>query len=213
MTGLRERKKREARHRIIRAAEHLFAKRGIDNTTMDEIADRAGVSVATVYNYFGNKSALLLAGVAEETDGLIERGARVLARPGSNPVRSVQRLMDVYAEELCAWDRGLLREVLGAAFQRGGGEELTVELVAMDQRLIDQMAELLENLHAKGRLRQDIVVQEATLFLFSILALHLFMFISIESFDPKDLREQISRQIEMAFTGLAPNPETKANSK
>ena len=213
MTGLRERKKQEARHRIIRAAEKRFATRGIDDTTMEEIAAAAEVSVATVYNYFGNKSALLLACVVEETDEMIGRGATVLARPGSNPVTAVQRLMDVYAEEFCNWDRGLLREVLGAAFQRTGGEELTVELAAMDQRLIDQMAALLGSLQERGKLRAGVDVLEATLLLFSVFVLQLFMFISIESFSPKDLRRQVKRQIELAFIGLAPTTNTKVNRK
>lgn len=213
MTGLRERKKKEARRRIIRSAEQRFAKLGIDGTTMEDIAAAADVSVATVYNYFGNKSALLLACVEEETSHMITLGAAVLSRPGPNPIKAVQRLMDVYAEQLCAWDRRLLREVLSAAFQRSGGEDLTVELAAMDQRLIEQLTALLSRLQEKEKLRSDIAANEATLLLFSVFVLQLFMFISIESFTPEDLRKQMSRQVEMAFTGLAPNPDTKANSK
>ena len=97
MSGLRERKKQEARNRIIGAAERLFAQHGIDGTTMEDVAGEAEVSVATVYNYFGNKRALLIAGVETETDDMIARGATVLARPGRNPVKAVQRLIDIYA--------------------------------------------------------------------------------------------------------------------
>ena len=67
MTGLRDRKKREVRHRIIAAAAAQFASRGLDTTTMEDIADAADVSLGTVYNYFGSKLALLVAGMEDET--------------------------------------------------------------------------------------------------------------------------------------------------
>jgi AcrR family transcriptional regulator len=179
---------------------------------MEDVAGEAEVSVATVYNYFGNKRALLIAGVETETDDMIARGATVLARPGRNPVKAVQRLIDIYAEDLCAWDRGLLREVFSAAFQRSGGEELTRELAAMDQRLIEQLAALLADLQAKEKLRSEVDVYEATLLIFSVFVLQLFMFISIEGLSSDDLRKQVRRQIDLVFTGLAPQPSTKAKS-
>lgn len=213
MTGLRDRKKKEVRHRIVQAATQLFAKRGLDGTTMEEVARAADVSVATVYNYFGNKNSLLVAGVEEDTDEMIDLGAAVLARPGTNPVKAVQRLLGIYADHLSSWDPALLREVLRAAFQRAGGEELTVELAAMDQRLIEQMVLLLSGFHTKQRLSAEADVYEATLLLFSVFVLQLFMFLSLNEFTTRDLHDQINRQVELAFSGLAPQAPKKAKRR
>jgi AcrR family transcriptional regulator len=210
MTGLRDRKKKEVRHRIVQAARDLYASKGIDDTTMEEVARAADISVATVYNYFGNKNSLLLAGVEEDTDEMIELGNAVLARPGSNPVRAVQRLLKAYSDHFAAWDPRLLREVLSAAFQRAGGEELTVELAAMDQRLIEQMMTLLAGFEAKQKLNDAVDVYEATLLLFSTFVTQLFMFISIEGFTTEDLHDHVARQVELAFGGLAPQTNKKA---
>src|SRR5919201_986628 len=60
-TGLRERKKRETRDRIVLAAFELFQTRGYDETTLSQIADRAQVAVRTVSNYFPQKVDLLVA--------------------------------------------------------------------------------------------------------------------------------------------------------
>lgn len=210
MTGLRDRKKKQVRHRIIEAAAHLFATNGLDGTTMDEVARMAEVSVATVYNYFGNKNSLLLAGVEEDTDEMIALGSAVLARPGTNPVKAVQRLLGIYGDHFSSWDPALLREVLSAAFQRAGGEELTVELAAMDQRLIEQMMTLLAGFHSKQQLSTDVDVYEATLLLFSVFVLQLFMLLSIDGFTAANLRDQVARQVELAFSGLAPQTDKKA---
>lgn len=57
--GLRSRKKRETRERLIHVARSLFTERGFDETTIEAIAEMAGVSKPTVFNYFPSKRALL----------------------------------------------------------------------------------------------------------------------------------------------------------
>lgn len=47
------------RHNIASAAQELFEKRGIEATTMDEIAKKAGYSKATLYVYFQNKEEIV----------------------------------------------------------------------------------------------------------------------------------------------------------
>ena len=202
MTGLRDRKKREQRHRIILAATGLFAEKGLDDTTMDDIASASDVSVATVYNYFGSKSALLLAGVNEDTDLMVAAGAAVLESPGPHVVPAAQRLARIYIDEFSSWDKRLLREVLSAAYQRRGGSELTEELAQMDERLIEQMMALLSHFHQQGQLADGVEVYQATLLVFAAFVLQLFMYMSLEEFTAKDLYEQVDQQIALAFAGI-----------
>src|ERR1700748_573448 len=55
------RKKSAAAHKkVLEAAMRLFAGRGIDNTTMDAIAEESGVSKATTYNHWRDKDDLFL---------------------------------------------------------------------------------------------------------------------------------------------------------
>ena len=57
----RRQRERENRYQtIFKAAERLFAKQGYHKTSMEQIADRAEVSVGTVYFYFKNKEDLLV---------------------------------------------------------------------------------------------------------------------------------------------------------
>ena len=59
------------RCQIIEGAAAIFNQSGYDGASMSRIADRAGVSKGTLYNYFESKSALFAAFVERET------GARV----------------------------------------------------------------------------------------------------------------------------------------
>ena len=68
--GLRERKRRLTRHLISDAATAMFASRGFDAVKVSEIADRANVSMKTLYNYFPTKESMVLDDADELIDGL-----------------------------------------------------------------------------------------------------------------------------------------------
>ena len=57
--GIRERKKATTRQALVDAAARLFAERGVEGTTMDDIARAAGMSRTSVFNYFGYKEMIL----------------------------------------------------------------------------------------------------------------------------------------------------------
>jgi hypothetical protein len=59
----REQQAAENRSLVLDAATQLFSERGWAGTGMRDVAERAGVSVETVYAGFGSKSALLLAAI------------------------------------------------------------------------------------------------------------------------------------------------------
>lgn len=59
--GLRERQKEARYERILAGARSLFNTMGFEKATMAAIAEHAGVSTPTVFNYFNTKDQLLLA--------------------------------------------------------------------------------------------------------------------------------------------------------
>src|SRR5580693_1453486 len=63
MAGLRERKKEQTRQRIAAVALRLFAERGFDAVTVNEVAEAAEVAKATLFTYFPTKESLVLHGV------------------------------------------------------------------------------------------------------------------------------------------------------
>ncbi len=60
--GLRERKNARTRDAIERAAAELALEHGFDNTTVDQIAERAEVAPRTVYVRYPSKEAILFSG-------------------------------------------------------------------------------------------------------------------------------------------------------
>lgn len=67
----RTRLSRAARmEQILGAAHDLFAERGYNAVTMDEVAAAVGVTKPLLYNYFGNKERLFLACLADAAERL-----------------------------------------------------------------------------------------------------------------------------------------------
>jgi TetR/AcrR family transcriptional repressor of mexJK operon len=60
-------KDRAKRAAILQAARALFLERGLTATSVEAVADEAGVSKATVYSHFADKEALLRAVMAAES--------------------------------------------------------------------------------------------------------------------------------------------------
>ncbi|BEL04685.1 hypothetical protein Q0Z83_028760 [Actinoplanes sichuanensis] len=101
--GVRERR----RAALIAAARELFLERGVDQVTIDDIADRCDVTRRTVYRYFATREQVAL---AVEVD-VLHRWARLLDeyRPrwtgtGAERLRSafadIEQLVDDAADEV-----------------------------------------------------------------------------------------------------------------
>src|SRR6478672_9355857 len=73
-----------ARGRLEQAAIALYAERGFENTTVAEIAERAGLTERTFFRHFADKREVLFAG-----SGLFEEqmvGAVAAAPAGASPI-------------------------------------------------------------------------------------------------------------------------------
>lgn len=70
--GRRERKKEATRRALHEAAMRLAVERGLDEVTVEAIADAAGVSRRTFSNYFGGKEEALLYGEERRMAALLE---------------------------------------------------------------------------------------------------------------------------------------------
>ncbi|MEQ0563427.1 helix-turn-helix domain-containing protein [Amycolatopsis sp. NEAU-NG30] len=112
------------RLRVLAAAEALFAERGVDAVTMDDIAGAAGVGKGTLYRRFGDKAGLAMALLDERERELQERiltGPPPLG-PGAAPAERlgafVEGYLDLLARQL---DLVLLSETAttGARFRTG----------------------------------------------------------------------------------------------
>lgn len=104
LEGLRERKKRDTRQRILHCAMTLFSERGYDDVTVEEVAAAADVSARTFYHYFSAKEELVLRFHANDLDTIIERMRSM--PPDETAITCLRR---AFVESREPTDRNLMR--------------------------------------------------------------------------------------------------------
>jgi AcrR family transcriptional regulator len=70
---------RERREQLLDVGRSLFAEKGFEATSIEEIAARAGVSKPVVYEHFGGKEGLYAVVVDREMSDLLDRLTRALS--------------------------------------------------------------------------------------------------------------------------------------
>lgn len=121
--GLRGRIKEAVRETILKAGEAVFTRDGVQGARMEEIAGQAGVSVGTLYNYFGDRQALLDALLDEHRVDLGDQLDRALEGAAGAPFHGrlsafLEGILE-YARD--HWDFiSLLTDPAGGNGKRGG---------------------------------------------------------------------------------------------
>ena len=101
----------ERRHQLIDIARSLFAERGYEGTSIEEIAQRAGVSKPVVYEHFGGKEGLYAVVVDREMSALLDGITSSLTNNRSRVrVERVALALLTYVEERTDGFRILIRD-------------------------------------------------------------------------------------------------------
>jgi AcrR family transcriptional regulator len=98
VAGLRERKKQHTRDALLTAAFDLFARKGFEATTVDEIAEAVVVSSRTFFRYFASKDDVLLKAIDDQFTAMF---AEFDARPAGEPVLTALRHAAVTVLRAC----------------------------------------------------------------------------------------------------------------
>ncbi|MFG1941442.1 TetR/AcrR family transcriptional regulator [Nonomuraea sp. NPDC048826] len=161
--GRRAEQRRATRRRIVEEALRLFTCQGYAATTLEEIADRAGVAVQTVYFHFGSKRGVLAEGLDvlvagdDEPVPLIERPWARQATEAPDPAGSL-RIWLSNARAILERAAPLMRVVRDAA---GADPEMAAALeISQRQRYADHRA-LVGHLAEIGGLRDGLCPDRA----------------------------------------------------
>ncbi|EJN20281.1 transcriptional regulator [Pseudomonas sp. GM79] len=201
VSGLRERQKVERRQAISKAAIELFERQGFQNTTIEQIANQAGVSAPTVFKYFGNKQEIILE-ILHDADQRALKDTRNQIPEIEDPVDALcylERLLTGYALEVM--HPSLWRELLPLILF-GGDNGLPEGYRAMNDALRAEISGLLRELQQAGKLRADLNVELAAFLLNDYSHLQLFRLVNQEQPDIESHSAQVRRITELLFYGM-----------
>lgn len=191
---------------ILRAGREVFAEKGYEHATAAEIAQRVGVSEATVFSYFRGKRELCARVIADWYDEIVDAFETGMPRDGSVRqqfafvVRTHLRLMLVNGTGLCAL---VLSE--GRAKQHALADELT----ALQRRYTAPLMDVLARGQATGQVRADMPLSLLRSMVFGPIEHVLWdAILGHRKLDTETTAEQL---IDLLWTGLQPPaPENAA---
>ena len=160
---LREVNANATRRRIVQAAGGLFIKRGYVATSIEAIADAAGVSRATVFTSVGGKPVLLkkaydIALVGDDADvPLVQRAASQAIRAEPN----VERFLDRYAGLVTEINSRLARiyEAVRGAASADADVRNVFDKIQAERRV--GSGRVIEDVQSKGPLRPGLTAEVA----------------------------------------------------
>ncbi len=133
----------------MRAAERLFARRGLE-VTLDDVAAAAGVGIGTVYRRFANKQGLIIAAFGETVAEMAEATDAADADPDTR--RGFTRLCEWYCERIAA-DRGYGELMTELPY-------VTQYFATVSERITPTVLRLIDKAVAEGVLRPGIAASD-----------------------------------------------------
>ncbi|MDY6952145.1 MAG: TetR/AcrR family transcriptional regulator [Thermodesulfobacteriota bacterium] len=160
----REASKSETRKLILAAARKLFTKKGVEPSTMREIAKKAGVSAASVVVHFKNKTALLETALYEDIDHTLSQALSSLPSESG----FLERLMHIPRAMFFFYDtnRELYRALVrNTVFEP---EEDYPHLARQLNHHLEFLGRMIEHEQGVGNVRPDVPVPVAAASLASL---------------------------------------------
>ncbi|MGH2514141.1 MAG: TetR/AcrR family transcriptional regulator [Ktedonobacterales bacterium] len=164
----RELQAQERRNQLIEVALRLFAEKGMENTTIKDMAETAGVAQGLLYHYYRSKDDLLWAIVGKYNPAI--EMSQIFSAAADRPARDVLLEAATRAHALLTERAGVARVVLREALVRPDIQQAfrLAQAVALGV-----LARYLEARIAAGELRPHNPDVSARMLIGSVLALYI----------------------------------------
>jgi AcrR family transcriptional regulator len=209
----RERKKLETRNRIFSEAFGLFIEKGFDAVTVEEIAERADVGKGTVFNYFPQKTAFLIAAYSEWVELMREELGPVESWEG--PVRAKLARLFSFLIDRSVENRVLSRQIIFENMRQTHQRMILPEAEGTDGdetqdpdpkalRLLEEMVrEVIRRGKAEAEIRPEADEAQAAS-LIAAAAFHTMVRGLVRNESPREMEAALAAKMEIIFTGLNP---------
>lgn len=191
------------RNQVYEAALALFMEKGYEETTMDDIAERADVARTSVFNYFSPKTAFL-------DEWGTRRRERAMHAVESEHLESesVSKVLQRYMAVLGELDADARAECV-VMF----GASLKWNNLMRGSRLAGPLSDVLDQARLKHQISEEIDTRQAGMLLAVGYFAAVATWIAVEP-EPFDLRDYLAKLVDLMLNGLLePPPRASAGRR
>ncbi len=194
--GRRERNKAEMLARIKRAARALFSRRGVEATTIRDIAEAADIGLGTMFSYAANKQELLVMIFLDEVDPAVDRAlGAVPERPLLDQVTHVLGAIVAHHQDNPGLARVFVKETPFIDGRRYG-------LAGFMTKLLAGMEHLIERAKERGELERGVPAAMLARNLFGLFFQQLQIWLGAPNPRPRFDYGRLRESLELQLCGL-----------
>ena len=199
--GTRHEQKEQRREKMLKSAQQLFAKKGYQQTSFEDIAKKSGFAVPTIFKYFGTKKVILEECIRPEFEKMYTKGDRILKSPPDDPVEGIMKLFDLYGNFASSWRD---RDFMGPLNTIPSGDNKSSKslphlIVWSAQRAEQQIRDFLRIYQMRGRIPEDNNVADMATVIFAVFRHEFLFYITHENITVRQIFSSIKRLINASF--------------
>jgi AcrR family transcriptional regulator len=203
--GKREEKKKELKNRIILAAKTLFSENGYEETSIEQIAEKAGVGMGTAYNYFKSKEELYILAMAENMAYDFELSNVEWNQSDVSQIVSVAVMKQI--KKIGYVNKKVLRTAFPFIMKGMNRDDSFLrEAMKIDFRFMDRIRDMLNECKKSKRIAENFHTDVATDLIFSAVIYQLMSYVFIDEMTFDQACENISEGIHFIISGKSSNP-------
>lgn len=198
MAGVRETQKQGTRRKVLEAARDLFNEIGYDESTIRAIAERAGVSVGSVFTTFASKADVLSQVMEDRVEALYAELDRVTRHLRGTTCDRVCSVFAIHYDFECRRVKLFLAHI-AASFSPS--LEATTVPYGRNSRFKTMLIDLLNDGIERGEVRGD---ADLELVLDTLMATYAWNYrlAAQRNFDAAAMTAIMERQVRLIFDGL-----------
>lgn len=206
MTTVMKKKRERTKEMILSAAQELISKKGFEETSMESIAERSEIATGTLYNYYGSKSAVLVALYARLTEQLHsnvpKRSSGTLTC--ETAIDDLIAYLQYFSRSATIFPKPITRQIYAFMFVLEPKD--IAELTSMDMKIMAMVMPILEDMKQAGLLAKDVSTEAAAMLLYGSSMMQHQAYIMMPDMAQAQLSDAIEVQVKTQFYGLLLRP-------
>jgi AcrR family transcriptional regulator len=174
-----ERRKEQSKEDIRKAAWELFSQFGVDRVSIADIARKAGVSQATIYNNFSSKDALVREFVSGAVEHLVNAAQEILT-PKMAFQEKMAAIMRFISEMMVSGQPSAAERVLFSSLDLQNDPEIRKIRTAAQEKMIGLLLGLIQEGKEQGQINPNL----------SEAALRIYFAAMMDAFSEPQLQQQ-----------------------
>ncbi|MCB2294215.1 TetR/AcrR family transcriptional regulator [Clostridium algoriphilum] len=200
--SIREKNKKYYRDKILATSKEVFTSQGFENTTIEQIAEKAGIGIGTAYNYFKSKEELFILSMAEDVATNIEDSLEDFEYTESDVSEIVAEAILKHIRKMNWINKKIWKVAFSIILGSMKSDKMPIkEVLRADFKTMDKIRDLINQLKVKNLLTTEFDTTTAIDLIFGALFLQMSMYVYTDDSTFEQTCERIKTDIRFVFDG------------